>query len=58
MLNIEQSILVYVDLKGIPLKVGQLWVRSRNSRERLSFEYDREWLSHPKRFSFDPALNP
>lgn len=52
----EQAILVYVDLLGIPLKVGQLWARYRNGRESMSFEYDRKWLNHPKRFSLDPAL--
>lgn len=52
----EQAILVYVDLMGIPLKVGQLWGRFRNGRESMSFEYDRNWLNHPKRFSLDPAL--
>lgn len=52
----EQSILVYMDLDGVPLKVGQLWGRFRNGQESMSFEYNREWLNHPKRFSLDPAL--
>lgn len=52
----EQAILVYVDLERTPIKVGQLWGRSRNGRESMSFEYEREWLRHPKRFSLDPAL--
>lgn len=52
----EQAILVYVDLMGIPMKVGHLWGRFRNGRESMSFEYDRNWLNHPKRFSLDPAL--
>jgi serine/threonine-protein kinase HipA len=52
----DQTILVYVDLEGIPIKVGKLWGRSRNGRESMSFEYDPNWLSHPKRFSLDPAL--
>lgn len=52
----EHAILVYVDLVGIPMKVGQLWGRFRNGRESMSFEYDRNWLNHPKRFSLDPAL--
>ncbi len=52
----EQAILVYVDLLGVPLKVGQLWGRFRNGRESMSFEYDREWLQHTNRFSLDPAL--
>ena len=28
----------------------------RRDRESASFEYDRNWLSHPSRFSLDPAL--
>jgi serine/threonine-protein kinase HipA len=52
----DQVILVYVDLEGIPIKVGQLWGHYRHGRESMSFEYDRNWLSHPKRFSLDPAL--
>ena len=43
----EQAILVYVDLEGIPMKAGQLWGRYRNGRESMSFEYDRDWLNHP-----------
>ena len=52
----EQAILVYIDLMGISLKVGRLWGRFRNGRESVSFEYDRDWLNHPQRFSLDPAL--
>ncbi len=52
----EQTILVYVDLIGIPIKVGYLWSNLRHGRESMSFEYDRDWLNHPKRFSLDPAL--
>jgi serine/threonine-protein kinase HipA len=52
----EQSILVYVDLDGIALNVGQLWPHYRYGRESISFEYNQNWLKHPKRFSLDPAL--
>lgn len=52
----EHAILVYMDLLGEPLKVGQLWGRFRQGKESMSFEYDRSWLSHPKRFSLDPSL--
>lgn len=52
----EQSILVYLDLEGKTVKVGQLWARVRNGRESVSFEYDRAWLKSPNRFSVDPAL--
>ncbi len=53
----EQAILVYLDLEGKLIKVGQLWSRSRMGRESMSFEYDRDWLNHPQRFPLDPALN-
>ena len=52
----DQTILVYIDLEGIAIKVGQLWNHYRNGRESMSFEYDRAWLNHPKRFSLDSAL--
>jgi serine/threonine-protein kinase HipA len=52
----EQTVLVYVDLEGVSIKVGTLWARYRQGRESMSFEYEQAWLSHPKRFSFDPAL--
>lgn len=52
----EQAILVYVDLMGVSIKVGQLWGHYRHGKESLSFEYDSAWLNHPERFSLDPAL--
>ncbi|MBF8263870.1 MAG: type toxin-antitoxin system HipA family toxin [Parachlamydiales bacterium] len=52
----EQAIFVYVDLEGISIKVGQLWSHYRHGRESMSFEYDRNWLTHPNRFSLDPSL--
>lgn len=52
----EQVILVYIDLMGTSVKVGYLWSRLRHGRESMTFEYDRHWLSHPKRFSLDPTL--
>lgn len=52
----EQAILTYVDLEGSLVKVGWLWTHYRNGRESISFEYDRTWMSHPKRFAIDPTL--
>lgn len=52
----DQAILVYIDLNGDPLKLGRLWSHYRSGRESMSFEYDRDWLNHPEKFSFDPAL--
>lgn len=47
---------VYVDLQGAPHLVGRLWARMRKDRESATFEYDKNWLSHPERFSLEPAL--
>jgi serine/threonine-protein kinase HipA len=52
----EKEILVYVDLGGAPHLVGRLWMRTRRDRESATFEYDRDWLTHPERFSLEPAL--
>src|SRR5437762_531167 len=48
--------LVYADLDGTPLLVGRLWARTHKDRESATFEYDRNWLDHPERFSLEPAL--
>lgn len=52
----DHAILVFLDLEGRQIEVGRLWGHYRNRRESMSFEYDRNWLQHPKRFSLDPAL--
>ena len=52
----EKEILVYVDLQGKLQLVGRLWARVRKDRESATFEYDRDWLGHPERFSLEPAL--
>ena len=52
----ENEILTYIDLNGIPTLVGHLWVHSKQNRQSISFEYDRTWLKVAHRFSLDPAL--
>lgn len=52
----EKEIYVYIDLNGETFLVGQLWTRSRNNRQSATFEYTKEWLSRPDRFSLEPAL--
>jgi serine/threonine-protein kinase HipA len=52
----ERRVLVYVDLEGVPRLAGRLWTRMRRDREGASFEYEDAWLSHPGRFSLEPAL--
>jgi serine/threonine-protein kinase HipA len=51
----DRQILVYVDLDATLHLVGTLWTR-QGKRDSASFEYDDAWLSHPKRFALDPAL--
>lgn len=52
----EKEVFVYVDLQGPPQLVGRLWMRTRGGRESATFEYDKDWLTHPERFSLEPAL--
>jgi serine/threonine-protein kinase HipA len=52
----ENAILAYIDLNGTPMLVGHLWIHIKQNRQSISFEYDREWLKTPNRFSLDPAL--
>jgi serine/threonine-protein kinase HipA len=52
----ENGILTYIDLNGMPTLVGHLWVHAKQGRQSISFEYDRTWLKMPNRFSLDPAL--
>lgn len=52
----DTPVLVHVDLRGMPLRVGRLWIRVRGGRESASFEYDPAWMDHPLRFALEPAL--
>jgi serine/threonine-protein kinase HipA len=52
----DRSLLVYVDLEGVPRLVGRLRARSRKGKESASFEYDDTWLANPFRFALEPAL--
>lgn len=50
------EVLVYVDLDGVPHLAGRLWTRFRKGRDSATFEYARDWLANPIRFSLEPAL--
>lgn len=52
----ESECLVYVDLSGTPHLARRLWARMRKDRESATFEYDKDWLANPLRFSLEPAL--
>jgi serine/threonine-protein kinase HipA len=52
----DTEVLVYVDLEGEPVQVGQLWARMRKGRDSATFEYDEDWLKRQDRFALEPAL--
>jgi serine/threonine-protein kinase HipA len=52
----DVEVLVYVDLDGTPHLTGRLWAHTRKSKDTATFEYDRDWLANPARFSLEPAL--
>lgn len=52
----DTEALVYVDLDGVPHLAGRLWARMRKRRDSATFEYDKDWLANPVRFSLEPAL--
>jgi len=52
----DRTLLVYVDLEGVPHIAGRLWTRSRKGRESATFEYDVSWLANPLRFALERAL--
>lgn len=52
----DTRVIVHVELAGVSVRIGTSWARTRKGKESASFEYDREWLRHPTRFSLEPAL--
>lgn len=52
----DREVFVYVDLDRVPRLTGRLWARVRRNKETATFEYDPDWLTHPARFSLEPAL--
>jgi len=52
----ETECLIYVDLSGTLHFVGTLWARMRKDRESATFEYDKDWLANPLRFSLEPVM--
>lgn len=47
---------VYLDLAGVPRRVGRLWAHRDRNGERASFEFDSTWLSDPLHYALGPAL--
>lgn len=54
----DKEIGVYTDLLNpgaASIRVGTLWIHRRR-RGSASFEYSREWLTHPHSYELEPAL--
>ena len=51
-----KEIFVFISIGKENIPVGSLWFHARKGKESTSFEYDKFWLSHPKRFSLEPLL--
>lgn len=52
----DNEVLIYVDLHGMPVLVGRLYTHARGNRETATFEYDAGWLDHHERFALEPAM--
>jgi serine/threonine-protein kinase HipA len=53
----ERGAVVFVDLAGRPVRVGQLRATTGRGVERAAFTYDQTWLEHSERFALEPALS-
>jgi serine/threonine-protein kinase HipA len=47
---------VFLDAYGDRRRVGTLRRHSGRGRERVTYEFDRDWLKSPEAFEFDPTL--
>src|SRR5690606_32666634 len=52
----DSELRVYVDLEGVAVPVGRLWVKNRAGKESATFEYEAGWLKHPQKFALGPNL--
>lgn len=52
----SQEIVVSISLNNENIRVGRLWFHVRGNKESASFEYDRQWLTHPEKFALESAL--
>jgi len=53
----SEEIIVSLTLGEQIIRVGKLWFHAGRGTNRASFEYDKDWLNHPEKFAFDPALS-
>jgi len=55
-MDTTREIFVSIMIDGETVPVGRLWSYNKKGRESASFEYDKSWLMHPRRFALEPAL--
>lgn len=53
---VDRLAFVHADLYGTTHPVGRLYSHNNKGKETASFEYEREWLENPLRYSLEPAL--
>jgi serine/threonine-protein kinase HipA len=54
---LQRGTVVFVDLAGTSVRVGQLQATTARGVERAAFTYDPSWLAHSERFALEPALS-
>lgn len=52
----SSQVYVSIQLGDQTYPVGRLWFHQRGPRQSASFEYNKDWLTHPEKFALDPAL--
>lgn len=53
----DKKILVYIEINNDNHFVGTLWSHYSRNHETSDFEYSKEWLNNPLRFSLQPSLS-
>lgn len=52
----DRLVYVHADIDGKPSLVGRLYSHNNKGKETASFQYEKEWLENPLRYSLEPAL--
>ncbi len=52
----DQQVDVFVQIAGRDARAGTLWSHEGRHGDSATFEYDRDYLAHPRAYDLDPAL--
>jgi serine/threonine-protein kinase HipA len=52
----DRLVYVHADIDGKPNLIGRLHSHNNKGKETASFQYEKEWLENPLRYSLEPAL--